>query len=301
MSKESFQWVILLLLVIGLIGVGTVVAQQRDQLSRLGASMDALARSPSLPEVRPAASAGQPIPAPRIPTQDAPAGSVTITQKTVTWNGTVGWVAHLCQGSIRAGYRFGGEGQAISYCIGENQLAFIDGSGKVSILETRTVSAAEQAPVLLGVDLVPGSRKGTVLIGYAAEPCTTTNDCGVGMPTNHVRFAYDLADQRLRAVAHYPEYGQPAWNPSGTKAVFIRETCGGAGCLAEPLIGYDLATDAMKTVTTVTAARTESGRAQDTEGNRLPTWGSVTWENETRFSVTRFSAEGVLGRVPGTF
>ncbi|HWQ99790.1 MAG TPA: hypothetical protein VN397_03015 [Candidatus Methylomirabilis sp.] len=307
MNKENWQWLLLALVVVGLVGLGTMFVNQGSQLSQMAQSLNIvaskvqeLAQTQNAPVVTQPVVTTEPTAVPQVPSAPSDDHKV-ITQKTVSWNGVAVQFAQRCKGQAKVGYVFGGEQQPISYCIGENQLVFIDAASNVKVLKTQTVSTAADALVLLGADLVPGSQKGAVLISYTVETCTTTNDCGAGMPTNYVRWVYNLSDQSLRGLSKYPDYGRPTWNPSGTKAVFIPDTCGGAGCDVAPLTGYDLLADTAKSVTTVKAAGTDGGQAQDVSGTRLQQWGSVTWKNDTDFTATYFPTDGTTKQAVGKF
>ncbi len=302
MNKENWQWVLLTLVVVGLVGLGAMFINQSSQLSQMAQSLNMvaskvqeLAQTRNAPVVTQPVVATEPTAAPQVPSAP-PDDYKIITQKTVTWNGSVYQIAQRCKGEVKVA-----DQQSVPFCLGSSQLVAIDASSNVKVLKTDSVASAANAPVLLSADLVPGSQKGAVLISYTVETCTTTNDCGAGMPTNYVRSVYNLSDQSLRGLSKYPDYGRPTWNPSGTKAVFIPDTCGGAGCDVAPLTGYNLLTDTAMPVTTVKAAGTEGGQAQDVSGTRLQQWGSVTWKNDTDFTATYFPTDGTTKQVVGKF
>lgn len=274
MNKESLQWSLIGLLFVGLIAMGGLVVGQGAQIHEVAHSLRILAsqeQGVSLADEY-----------------------VVITQKTVAWNGGVYQFTHRCKGDVKVA-----DQQVTPFCLGSNELVVIDSSSAVKVLKTDRVSAVVNAPVLLDAYLVPGSQKGTVLISYAVDTCVTTNDCGVGMPTNFVRAVYHLSDKNFREVSNYPEFGRAIWNASGTKAVFIPSTCGGAGCDVAPLTGYILGTDTAREVTTVKAAGSENEQAQDVRGNRLAQWGSVTWNTDSSFTATMRLEDGSTQRVSG--
>lgn len=228
-------------------------------------------------------------------------GFQVITQKTVNWNGTVVQIAHRCNGQVKAGNK---DGFGVSYCIGENQLVLIDAVSNMKVLKAQTVTTAVDAPILLDAALIPSAQKNSanVLISFSKETCTTMNNCDLGMPTNYVTFVYDLNSGLLRSITNYPQFGVPVWNPSGTKAIFVADTCGGAGCDVLPLDGYDLVSDTTKTVTTVKAASINGGgQATDESGNKLPQWGLVSWKDDINFMVTVNNGDGSQKVVTGKY
>lgn len=276
MNKENWQWVVLIIVVLGLFGLGAIVVNQNAQMAQISRTMITVSS-----QVQDLAQKQNP----QAATNNAPVaqdGYKTLTQENVVWNGNVYQFVHRCKGEVKVA-----EEQATPFCIGQNQLAVIDPSSNVKILKTDTIIAAADAPVLLSADLIPSTQKnsGNVLLSYSVETCATTNDCGAGMPTNYVRFVYNLGTQTLRGLKAFPNEGKPAWNPSGTKAIFYPSTCGGAGCGVVSLGGYDLSKDEMKSVTNVEAAANENGDTDlvDAGGKKLPVWTDIYWKNDSDF------------------
>lgn len=291
MNKEQWQWLLIVLVIVGLMGLGAVAVNQNSQLSQVVQSLNIVAsRVQGVTPNAPAAT-------PPTPADD----HQVITQKTVNWNDAPVQIAQRCKGTVKLAYVFGDPREPISFCIGENQLVFIDTESRVRILQTQIVSDAKDAPILLEAALVPGSKTGSVLISYPTDTCMTTYSCGAGMPTNYVRWVYNITDQSLRAISNYPDSGYATWNSSGTKAILIPDTCGGAGCDVAPLTGYDLLTDTTKTLTAIKAAGSQSHQAQDVNGTRLQQWGLVTWKNDTDFSATYFPTDKTTKQVTGKF
>ena len=281
------------MVVAGLIGLGTIIFYQEIQLGRITRVLSTIStRLQDWSKKQDVSSVMED-------------GYQVITQKTVNWQGDAVQFTHRCKGQVKAGNLFGGAELPISYCIGENQLVFTDAASNMKIIQTDTIAADIEAPVLIGADLVPGSKTGAVLISYAVEACAVGGeDCGVGIPSHYVRWVYNLADQSLRGVGQFPRWGWPTWNPSGTKAIFIPDTCGGAGCDVAPLIGYNLLTDKAADVTSLAAAgcEHEGCRAQEAgTGDPIQQWGPVTWKDETTFSVVLFHADDTKEQVMGRF
>lgn len=193
--------------------------------------------------------------------------------------------------------------QTIPFCIGDNQLTVTAGDEKPVVLDNTSDVTAQAAPVLRPLHFVPSSSgKGTLLVSYGPDTCVTTDDCGGDFEPNHVTHAYALgtAEAKLRPLSHYPVTGKGVWNPSGTKAVFIPETCGGASCVESTLIGYDLAADVAQPATTQKAAGSMT-EAKDSAGKRLAQWVTVTWKSETEFTATYTDSKGKSLTVEGKF
>jgi hypothetical protein len=207
--------------------------------------------------------------------------------------------AHLCKGQVKEVYLFGDERRPASYCLGENRLVLLDKSAEPKVLQTLNVTDDAAAPILIKTETVPSST--IVLISYAPDPCTTTGDCGAGMPTNHVTLAYDQKTGQVRPITKYPTDGEPIWNPAGTKAIFVPDTCGGAGCQAIPLIGYDVTRDATQSITTDKAAGSPDGQARDASGKPLPRWSKIAWKNDVEFTAEIIQIDGKATSINSKF
>lgn len=295
MKKETILWVLVGLAVIGLGVLGYVVAAQNSQLTRVSSSMnkltdklDALSQQSATIAPPSASSTGQ---ADQTPTNEYQ----TLTQKMVDQV----QFAQLCKGVAKEVYLFGDERRPVSYCLGENQLVVIQKGTAPKVLLTQNFAEDVNAPILIKVETVPSSN--LVLISYSPEPCTTTGDCGVSAPINYVTLAYNLKDGTVRAIKKYPSDGQPLWNTSGTKAIFVPDTCGGAGCQAIPLIGYELTQDATRSITTDKAVGTTESQAADASGVPLPRWGAVQWKTDTDFVANLIKIDGSTQEVAGKF
>ena len=184
------------------------------------------------------------------------------------------------------------------YCIGRNQL-FLNLDGKLSMIKDEIVSDAKDA--LLFTDIKRLSS-GVVLISYSANACVTVNNCGVGMPSNYVTIAFNLADNTFREIKKYPSRGEAIWNRSGTKAVFYPETCGGAGCDEGSIVGYNLESDESKDVSSEKAAYDSyncgNGKncwadcgSPDSNGC-LSVWDNLYWLDDDKVSATIISPNG---------
>lgn len=304
MKKETILWVLVGLAVIGLGVLGYIVAAQNSQLTRVASSMskltdkfDVLSQQSATVAAPTASSSGQSLrtASTEQPTR-APADEYqTLAQKMA---GQI-QLAQLCKGEPKEVYLFDDERRPVSYCMGENRLVVIEKAAEPKVLMTQNVTEAAQAPILIKVELVPSS--GLVLISYSPEPCTTTGDCGVGTPSNYVTLAYNPKDGQARPINKYPSDGIPIWNAAGTKAIFVPDTCGGAGCQVIPLIGYDVTRDATQSVTTDKAVGTKENSAKDASGQPLPRWGAIQWKSDADFVANLIKIDGSTQEVAGKF
>ena len=201
------------------------------------------------------------------------------------------------------------KGSSKRYCVGDNQLSVRGEDGEETIILSGISQDAANAPMLFGADLinVPSDANGTVLITYMPDPCATPGSvCGVGGPYNLENFAYSLRDGSLKPLKHYPGTGAPTWNAGigGMKAIFIPDTCGGDGCVAAPLTGYNLDTDTASPLTSLglAAGYTDGSTVQSANGTLLPVWQPlVHWKSDVDFTVQVRQPDGTLKTVAGKF
>lgn len=211
---------------------------------------------------------------------------------------------HYCDGSVKLYKNDANHSGLVPadstyyYCIGRNQL-FLNLDGKMSVIKDEAISEAKNAPIFTDVKYL---SSGAVLISYSENPCITANDCGVGMPINYVTIAFNLADNTFRDIKNYPGRGEAIWNKLGTKAVFYPETCGGANCSDASIIGYDLAKDEMKDISSEKAAYSSSncGNGKNCWANCgspssngcLSVWDKLHWVDDSKVSATIISPTG---------
>lgn len=125
------------------------------------------------------------------------------------------------------------------------------------------------------------------------------------MPDNYETIAFNLADNTFRDIKNYPLRGNAIWNRSGTKAVFYPETCGGAGCSSEAIIGYNLAADESKNVSSEKAAYdsyicasgkkcwTDCGAPSSGAKRKcLSVWNNLHWVDDNKVLATIISSNG---------
>ncbi len=211
---------------------------------------------------------------------------------------------HECKGEVRyvapvVGGGLGNE-ESLVYCVGTNRLVAVDATGSDVVLDSRVSMSINDAPVLLGVERIPGSF--TVLATFMAVPCTfSTDDCGVGAGLVGANIAYNSLAHTVRSLKNYPSVGTPVWNNAGTKAVFPVMQIGGAGCDDRAIVGYDLENDIAKNVTTEVACEFDFGNATDVEGNPLPEWGPIFWSSNNVFIAALLQTDGTWDEVEGEF
>lgn len=215
---------------------------------------------------------------------------------------------HQCKGTIKTvvplAYGYLGSEDVASYCVGTNQLVYVDTLGNETVLSETVSTSADDAPMIYNITHLRGTEsKNTYLISYGAIPCSYVDDeCGVGMASNYVNMAFDTATETLRTLVHYPEFGEALWNSEGTKAIFPVTQVGGAGCDDEQIVGYNLETDETVVLTERAACAEETlGSSTDVEGNPLPAWGPVIWTSPTTFTTTILETNGTWTTVNGTF
>lgn len=181
------------------------------------------------------------------------------------------------------------EGQNHSFCVGKNELVYRSPAGVERVIDTTEAVNPTGAPVFFDATLLSSNAgRADVLINYGMDVCVTDNNCGVGMPLRYVSLIMDLNTGSVREV-HFPDYGKLVWNPAGTKAVLVSNTCGGTGCMEEVLRGYDLVKDAIKVLTTDKAS---DEQGTDIGGRKLSYWSEVFWSNDTTVTATVIAPNG---------
>jgi hypothetical protein len=190
----------------------------------------------------------------------------------------------------------------LSYCVGDYSLVAVVGDQAVDIASGHAVDGHD-APVLQKVELL--SDKGNVLISFDSS-CASTLDCGAGMPTNYVTYLFRMNDLSSKVISNFPPLGTPVWNILETKALFIPDTCGGAGCSMAPIIGYDLANDSATDLTEEKAVGISGedisySDVTDAMGDRLPVWKSAGWNVGDTFTAIMIDIDGSQKQVKGTF
>lgn len=235
-------------------------------------------------------------------------GTVLLNTKTIVWNNKIYVFIHTCDGKVKVGTLFGGEGEKIGFCLGRNTLTLLDSDEKVTLISDITETDINKVPVLIHVELLPKSPNGTALVSYSQESCTTNGDCGAGMPTNYATVAVDLNNGSYRNIRNYPERGTPVWNLMATKAIFIPQTCGGAGCLTAPIIGYNLKKDETNGRLTTEVAAGDDAQLSLGVSNypsnqevKQQYWKNLSWTTDSQFTAVIVDVDGKEKIVTGTF
>lgn len=224
-----------------------------------------------------------------------PQNAVIANQKTVNWNGQTYTITQYCQGTVQnqkieVDSTYSGQMSA-SFCIGNNILVFGYNNTQVKIDETK-VDSNDKA---LGLDFALNDGKpfvtknGDLLLEYSVDSCLTIGDCGVGQPVI-VNLDISLNNGSARKLNNFPESwsGEPIWNSSQTRAVFL-PVSGGAGCDMGPIVGYDLQKD--QTISSTQSA-CGSPTGTDVQGNPENGWANLHWNNDSQASATLNSPNG---------
>lgn len=319
MNKTNVLLAVLVLCIVGLLGMGVVLIRESDmlkqtmyELSQTQTQLSAAQKvsqtpqTPQIPQTPPSIPPSVPQTPPAAPPTQGE-GFNTVKQISVNWKGQVYNFLHRCLGEVKAGQ---GSSSAPSYCVGDNQLVLHRPNGEEQILQSGLSQDSSSSPVLSGVELldVMSDVDGTVLISYGVDSCVTTNDCGAGMNYNRVSMAYNLrdVDSAPHVLVNYPGTGWPTWQGgrSGTKAIFVPDTCGGAGCDLSPLYGYNLDQDKTTPLTSLgqAAGVFNGGVASTVDGKALPVWQlNITWKNDSDFTAQILQTDHTLKTINGTF
>lgn len=309
MNQERFNWLITIVVLLGFIGIGCALYQQSRLIGGLSHQGSMLMQKPMMPMNAPEQVTDRAMK--RTPTADG----VRIQDITLLSAPAVGpqrvapnvQFIHRCIDGQVITKRSDYNGKTYSFCIGRNQLIVRD-NDQETILEDARVTAALSGPILMQVDAVsnkPEDESNLLLVSYSVEPCTTTDDCGVGGPNNFVSFLYDLKAHIGSRLGNFPvaTYGRPIWNKSFSKAIFYPITCGGAGCYPGSLIGYDLLTDKVVSELTsekaVTAAEAGPGGAMTAAEVPQSTWNLVEWTSDTAFRAQITDSAGKTRWISG--
>ncbi len=284
----------LILLGVGIVALGVMVTRVDRELADLSHTLLKIADDVRMPKSPATARAG-----------DQEAGllkgesSKLVSQKALRVGDKVFVFAQRCDGGLDVA-----AGQTEPFCVGQNQLTLASGNDKPEALDTRQAMSAQAAPVLRSAIFVSSSSgPGTVLLAYGPDTCVTTNHCGMGRDPLVVTYAYNLAGGAgaLRPLNHYPATGMSTWNPSGTRAIIVQDTCMEGGCSEAALAGYDLVSDVVQPASTEKAAGSFGGLKTDANGRRVAVWGNVTWKSDTEYSVTMTDAKGKTKAIEGKF
>lgn len=273
------------LAIVAAIGLGIVVYMQQTQITSLQKQL----ASPSSPMEDKSQKTN-------------PVASAIVAEKTLSVDGSDVRFEYRCSGEIKKGVeRIGNPAADISYCIGDYELAAMINSQSFVVASGHVTDAAT-SPVFLKAEAV--GDQGFVFISFKPS-CASDGSCGAGMPTNEISYLFKVKDHTTQAIAHFPPNGTAVWNAVYTKALFIPETCGGAGCDLAPIIGYSLTDDSTKDLTNEKAVGlgedTTNSDATDPAGNRLAVWKKIEWNGNDAFTATLVKSDGTQKKVTGKF
>lgn len=274
------------LALVAVLGLGVVVCLQQREINALKTQVG---------------STSSPMESRSEQQKKAEAGTV-VAEKLVTIDGSPIAIQYRCSGEIKKGVeRVGDPAEEISFCVGDFELVAMIRDQSIIITSGHAVSGVD-SPVLLKAVAV--GDQGNVLISYKPY-CASTGDCGAGLPMNEVTHVLRAKDASVQTISHFPPSGIPVWNSLFTKALFIPETCGGAGCDLAPIIAYDLVSDSSKDITKEKAVGlgkdAKTADATDPVGDRLPVWRSIEWLTGDAFTAVMLKSDGSQQKVMGTF
>lgn len=303
MNEVRLQWILLSFVALASLAIGvTSIQQQRSFSKKLTILESTLSQPPVAPPQGAVTRATGTAPTPTPSYANTESSLSLVKELPAQWNGQSPLnIVHRCLGSIQRGS--GSEGQ--SFCLGRNQLVVETQGQAEQIVSDVTISKPEDAPILSQVVSLADSGNGAVLIGYAPQPCATVDDCGVGDEgRGRLNLAYFGISSESKALRNIPGRGTFAWNHTENKALVIPDTCGGTGCTTSEILGYDLTSDSVRTVTTEKAAGDQgsgSSPLSSADGTTLPRWKNLRWTNEAQFAVDIVSPSGAVRRINGSF
>lgn len=229
---------------------------------------------------------------------------VDLTTVSVSWKGSSYRFIHRCLGKAAATAE--SAPGTPSYCLGENELVLMDAKRKETVLDETEFVNPSGLLTLVDATLVPSATNaGDVLVSYTPNFCNE-----LGCDQNFVTLLVNLKTRQVRPLLHFPERGKAVWNPEGTKALFTPNTCGGAGCTEEAMIGYDLTKDTQKTVTKERAvgefvpvpdASAALSCPKDVSGNNLDYWQNVQWKDNITATATIVHPDNTRKTITVTF
>lgn len=227
----------------------------------------------------------------------------TVSERSLKVGSTDVVLQYRCSGEIKKGAEaIGSEGsEVLSFCVGDYELVALI-SGQSLVVASGHATNGNDSPVLMGAESV--GDQGMMLVSFKPS-CASVGDCGAGIPVNNQSFVVRVADRSVQPIANIPPNGTPVWNAIYTKALFIPETCGGAGCDLAPIIGYELTGDRAKDLTKEKAVGLSADMsmtdATDPTGDRLPIWKSIEWDGNDAFTAVMIGADGASKKVTGKF
>lgn len=206
--------------------------------------------------------------------------------------------SHACIGQVvykNPGADMDGE-YPMAYCKGENVLSVTHNNELPVELLRVTSSDVENAPLLQKVQPAGHAQEfDYVLISFGPNACALNDDfCGAGMPENYVTYLMNDELKIVKALKNYPMYGSAVLG--NMRAAFITARCGGAGCDAAPIVGYNLLSDTVKNLTTESAGGELN--AKDVRGIKLPVWKSLRYvSSQDKFEAVYLGVDGAEKKI----
>lgn len=277
---------LLILLILGVIILGILVALQNREIHRLG------------DEERPIVV--EPIPTPVVAVPAPQVGSnLMVAQIAIAEKYKV---THYCDGQVDKSSNSVG---AVPYCVGTSTLVFTDGD-LTKIITTTTSTDVTNTPFLRDAKLIPSNTKERrMIISFSPDICRlasdTEGDCVFEAYNDPHNFIVNIGDLSVRAIKKYPGTSEAIWNASGTKALFAQVSCHEGGCDRAVLLGYDLDHDVKKAVTKEEAAFNGDLTNDWSLGPEGEYWSEVKWTSDSKFSATIINPGGTKKIVTGTF
>ena len=222
----------------------------------------------------------------------APTPSATnvraLTDRTLTLDHKTGQVVFTCFG-VREDAGYPGLLQNVSVCDGQTEVAVHWNGQRVSTMlnthlnERVPMTTHDQALVWDQPMVVKGTSKTTILI-----PAHTVGDF-TGVSGNGYS-AFVTFDPKTFTISSsdVPRSTNLLWNKAGTKAIYLEDTCGGAGCARQAVMGLDLASNRIARLTKIDAAYDASSSTiapRDANDRPIYLWKSLRWITNTRFEA----------------
>ncbi|MCI0479304.1 hypothetical protein L0Y59_02060 [Candidatus Uhrbacteria bacterium] len=294
MKKTCCQpsWLIVAALAVGFLGLAVLVVMQSSLLKKI-TTVPTTEQIVTLPPTAPASSEEAVGTSPEGDTF----GMRLLKTSSVEWDDMEVRVAHYCDG-ISNTLEFEMAQPSVSVCLGLNVLTLEYGD-TVKVLDRRTATSYEESPILTIMEKTSSVGQ-YAAVQYAPYPCYVDEAyCGVGMPERSVTFAVNLATKSWRALENYPQTGTMDVEEGGRFFLHVPNACGGAGCEAVAIQGYDLVTDTLVNLTAERAA--DIANAKTVDGTRLSWWSKVQWTGEKLANAMLQNPDGTRKTIQITY
>lgn len=237
-------------------------------------------------------------------------------------------VIHYCSGTTVMYYFNAG----LKSCLGKNTLAIEDSDGSSYVIDSLDTTNNDMGPVLLKIQSETQRQNPFLLISYVpryfapnyyeASP-ERDEHMNYKMDPTYVNFFVDILSKQSKRIANYPDGAQYIdqgkitttganqvnvhphdslavyWSNTALKAVFIPTTCEMMGCIAAPLMGYDIETDQVRPITEERAMGKTLN--PDEFSGTTPYWANVKNLSNNQWSAELISADGHRRSITFTF